>query len=102
MKKADCLKDIVAKKKDRIILAKQALPEDDLKNKVQGLPLARPFIEAINKPKAISLIAEIKKQSPSQGVICQDFAPADIARAYKEAGAQAISVLTEEDFFSGT
>ncbi|MBU0503316.1 MAG: indole-3-glycerol phosphate synthase TrpC [Candidatus Omnitrophota bacterium] len=101
MKKTDCLKDIVAKKKERLVLAKQALPEEELKNKVQGLPAAREFIAAINKPKAISLIAEIKKQSPSQGLICQEFIPADIARVYKEAGAQGISVLTEEDFFAG-
>lgn len=102
MKKNDCLKDIISRKKERIILAKQALSEDDLKNKVFGMPLPRPFIEAINKPKAISLIAEIKKQSPSQGVICQEFVPADIAKSYKEAGAQGISVLTEEDFFAGS
>ncbi len=101
MKKTDCLKDIVAQKKERVAFVKQALPEEELKNKIQGLSATRLFIEAINKPKAISLIAEIKKQSPSQGLICQEFVPADIARVYKDSGAQAISVLTEEDFFAG-
>jgi len=102
MAKADCLKDIVARKKERIVAAKQALPEEELKQRIAGLPAARPFIEAVNKPRAISLIAEIKKQSPSQGVILQDFDPAAIAGVYQEAGVQAISVLTEEDFFAGS
>ena len=102
MKKVDILKDIVQKKKEKILLAKQQLPEEDLKNKIQGIPAARPFIEAISKPRTISLIAEIKKASPSQGVIRQDFNPIAIAAIYQEIGAQAISVLTEEDYFMGS
>jgi len=101
MKKTDTLKEIVLKKKERILLAKQALPEEELKAKVQGFPPARPFIEAINKPRQISLIAEIKRQSPSAGVIREDFDPQKIAGIYQEAGVQAISVLTEEDYFAG-
>jgi indole-3-glycerol phosphate synthase len=102
MAKVDVMKDIVAKKKERLILAKQALSEEDLKQKIAGLPATRPFIEAINKPRFISLIAEIKKQSPSQGVIRADFEPAVIAAVYQDAGVQAISVLTEEDYFAGS
>ena len=101
MKKTDTLKEIVLKKKERILLAKQVLPEEELKAKVQGLPPARPFIEAINKPRQISLIAEIKRQSPSAGVIREDFDLQKIAGIYQEAGVQAISVLTEEDYFAG-
>lgn len=101
MKKTDVLKDIIAKKKERIALAKLALPEEELKTKVQGLPGTRPFIEAINKPRVIGLIAEIKKASPSSGMIRQDFDPKAIAQIYQEAGVAAISVLTEEDFFMG-
>lgn len=97
----DILKEIIAKKKERILLAKQALPEEELKNRIAGLPAARPFIESINKPKAISLIAEIKKQSPSAGLICENFDHRQIAGDYQEAGAQAVSVVTEEDFFGG-
>jgi indole-3-glycerol phosphate synthase len=100
--KTDALKEIVAKKKERILLAKQSICEEDLKNRIQGLSAARPFLEPINKPREISLIAEIKKQSPSQGLICLDFQPQEIAKVYQEAGAQAISVLTEEDFFGGS
>jgi len=101
MKKADVLKEIVQKKQERIILAKQQISEDDLKVKVQSLAPTRPFIEAINKPKQISLIAEIKKQSPSRGIIRADFNLQEIARVYQDAGVQAVSVLTEEDYFGG-
>lgn len=101
MAKSSILKDIIAKKKEKILLAKQILSEEELKNNIQALPVARPFIEAINKPRVISLIAEIKKASASQGVIREDFNFKDIALAYQDAGAQAISVLTEEDYFLG-
>jgi indole-3-glycerol phosphate synthase len=102
MAKIDSIKEIVAKKKERLLLAKQALGEEELKQKINGLPPARPFIEAVNKPRFISLIAEIKKQSPSQGLIREPFDPAGIASVYQDAGVQAISVLTEEDFFAGS
>lgn len=101
MKKIDTLKEIVLKKKEKILLAKQKLSEEDLKVQIQGLPPARSFIEAINKPRSISLIAEIKRQSPSRGIIRQDFNLQEIAKIYQDCGAQAISVLTEEDYFGG-
>jgi len=101
MAKQDVLKDIVAKKKEKIILAKQQLSEDELKVKVQSMAPTRPFIEAIAKPRTISLIAEIKKASPSQGIIREQFNVQEIALAYKEAQVQAVSVLTEEDYFQG-
>lgn len=101
MQKRDTLKEIVQKKKEKILLAKQGLSEEELKAKIQGLSPTRPFLAAINKPRTISLIAEIKKASPSRGVIRQDFSPAEVARIYQDAGVQAISVLTEEDFFLG-
>ncbi|MFH0739220.1 MAG: indole-3-glycerol phosphate synthase TrpC [Candidatus Omnitrophota bacterium] len=100
--KSDFLKEIVSKKKERIAFAKGQLPEEDLKSRVQGLGQARPFIEAINKPRTISLIAEIKKSSPSKGVIRENFNLQQIAGIYKEVGVQAVSVLTEEDYFSGS
>jgi len=102
MKKIDILKEIIDKKKERIILAKQQICEEDLKAKAQNLPPTRHFIEAISKPKQISLIAEIKKQSPSAGIIRQDFNLLEIARIYQECGVQAISILTEEDYFGGS
>jgi indole-3-glycerol phosphate synthase len=99
--KVDMLKQIVTKKKERILAAKAQLPEEELKNRAQVLPPTRPFIEAIHKPRTISLIAEIKKASPSRGIIREDFNPIEIAKIYQEVGVQAISVLTEEDFFQG-
>lgn len=102
MKKTDALKEIVIKKKERILLAKQDLPEEQLKEQLASLPATRPFLEAINKPKTITLIAEVKKQSPSAGVLRENFDPLEIAKSYQQAGAQAISVLTEEDFFAGS
>jgi indole-3-glycerol phosphate synthase len=101
MKKPDILKDIIARKKEKILLAKQQFPEEDLKSKIQGLAATRPFIEAISKPRTISLIAEIKRQSPSRGVIRADCNHIEIAKIYEDCGAQAISVLTEEDYFAG-
>ena len=101
MAKSDILKEIILKKKERIALAKQALSEEELKIKVQSLNPVRPFIEAINKPRQISLIAELKKASPSEGVIRQDFNHSEIATAYAGVGVQALSVLTEEDYFLG-
>jgi indole-3-glycerol phosphate synthase len=102
MEKTDILKDIIAKKKERLVLVKQSLPFEELKRKAGETPKPRLFIEAINKPRFISLVAEIKKQSPSHGIIRQDFNPGHIAAVYRDAGVQAVSVLTEEDFFAGS
>lgn len=101
MAKTDILKKIVTKKKERIAFSKQQLSEEDLKLKVASLPGCRPFREAIAKPRQISLIAEIKQSSPSKGLIRRDFNLQDICRSYQDAGVQAVSVLTEEDFFAG-
>jgi indole-3-glycerol phosphate synthase len=102
MAKTDVLKEIIQKKQEKILAAKQQLPEEELKSKVAALPPTRPFLEAINKARQISLIAEIKKASPSRGVIRENFNPQEIAKVYEAVGAQAISVLTEEDFFQGS
>ncbi|MCU0666640.1 MAG: indole-3-glycerol phosphate synthase TrpC [Candidatus Omnitrophica bacterium] len=102
MAKPDTLKNIVAQKKQRLELSKQQVTLEALNEKIAQIPPARNFLEAINKPKQISLIAEIKKASPSAGVIREDFNHLDIARVYQETGVQAVSVLTEEDFFQGS
>lgn len=99
--KKDILKEIVQKKKEKIILAKQQLSEEDLKLRMQDLAPTRSFMEAINKPRQISLIAEIKKASPSRGIIRENFNLQEIAKIYQDCGVQAISILTEEDFFQG-
>lgn len=101
MPKTDILKNIIQKKIERIIQAKQQFPEQDLIAKISSLMPTRPFIEAINKPRQLALIAEIKKASPSKGVIRQEFNIQEIAGAYQQTGVNAISVLTEEDYFLG-
>lgn len=101
MTKKNFLKEIVGKKKESIELARQALPEEELKAKLTGLAPTRGFLEAIHKVRQISLIAEIKKASPSIGIIRENFNVTEIARAYHESGVQAISVLTEENYFQG-
>lgn len=102
MAKSDFLKEIIQKKQERIAFAKGNLPLEELKERLTGALPVRPFISAILKPRVISLIAEIKKSSPSRGLIREDFNHLEIARTYQDVEVQAISVLTEEDYFGGS
>ncbi|MBU0728432.1 MAG: indole-3-glycerol phosphate synthase TrpC [Proteobacteria bacterium] len=92
---------------DSIVKVKRLEVKDLLNARVPGRDIGkvdppRGFKQALLAGKGISLIAEAKKASPSKGVICADFDPAEIARQYKLAGAQAMSVLTDENFFQGS
>jgi indole-3-glycerol phosphate synthase len=96
------LTKIVDKKRDRLASVKSIMPLAELKERIKDIGAPRDFsgaIQRINGP--IRLIAEIKKASPSKGMIRADFDPARIASIYESKGVAAISVLTEEDFFQG-
>ena len=72
-----------------------------LKEKLRSAPPGRDFQKALQEPNEIGIIAEIKKASPSRGVIRQNFDPLQIAQCYEQQGAAAISILTEQKFFQG-
>lgn len=94
---------IVEKKIARLQEAKQALPIDVLVERyAQSDCTHRSFAEALSQTGRTNIIAEIKRQSPSKGIIRSDFNHLEIARQYAQAGAAAMSVLTEEDFFGGS
>jgi indole-3-glycerol phosphate synthase len=100
---ANILDKIIADKKAEIELRKSQVGLEQLKEQVQSLPKCRNFYKAVTKAnnRGINVIAEVKKASPSAGLIREDFDPVAIARTYKKCGADAISVLTDEKYFQG-
>ncbi|MEW6619064.1 MAG: indole-3-glycerol phosphate synthase TrpC [bacterium] len=97
------LKEILKEKKIEIEKRKIIKPMAEMKKMAYDLPKdSRGFKRAISYPRGkVKLIAEIKKASPTEGVICEEFDPVAIAKIYEESGAKAISVLTDENFFQG-
>jgi len=95
------LDKIVAKKLEEIAAAKELRPLESLRERLDGAPPVRSFFDALAAEGPIKLIAEVKKASPSKGVIRADFDPVEIARTYAASGATCISVLTDETFFQG-
>ena len=97
------LEEIVEKTKERLIESKKSKSLDQLKEEVQKLEITQdfPFKKALSEDE-ISIIAEVKRASPSKGLIAEDFDYLTIAKEYEEAGASAISVLTEPYFFKGS
>ncbi|MBW4627928.1 MAG: indole-3-glycerol phosphate synthase TrpC [Brasilonema octagenarum HA4186-MV1] len=96
------LEEIVEHKQQEVALMKEQLPIDELKLQINLAPPVRNFLNAIRQNSTPpSIIAEVKKASPSKGVIRADFEPVKIAQAYERGGATCISVLTDEKFFQG-
>ncbi len=99
---ATILDEILIAKRQEVAKAKQYVSETFLRDQLADAPPVRDFFTALAAPAGISLIAEVKKASPSKGVIRQDFDPVAIAKIYEAHGAACISCLTDERFFQGS
>jgi indole-3-glycerol phosphate synthase len=98
---ASILQRIVAAKRQEIQASQQRLPAVQLRQHLTDAPPPRDFFGALAAPGPIRLIAEVKKASPSRGVLRADFDPPAIARIYQQHGASCISVLTDGPYFQG-
>ena len=94
------LEKIIARKRERLEEARAREPEAALRRRASDSPTPRDFAAAL-RGEGVRIIAEIKRRSPSAGLIREDVDPATLAKAYHCGGADAISVLTEQDFFDG-
>ncbi len=92
---------IVAHKHTEVEARKLALSLKDLQERIEGIPAPRDFRAALRK-EGVSLIAEVKRQSPSRGKILPDMDVAHLATLYEQSGARAVSVLTDREFFGGS
>jgi indole-3-glycerol phosphate synthase len=95
------LSEILAAKRTEVDCAAKRRPRNELEARIADLPRPRDFHDALTSGVRPALIAEVKKASPSKGIIRADFDPVEIARAYAAGGAACISVLTDEPFFQG-
>ena len=102
---SDILDKIVAVKRQEVAAAIKRKPLDEMRRDAESRVLTRDFVGAMRTKIAAgkpAVIAEIKKASPSKGVLRADFVPADIAQSYAESGAACLSVLTDQQFFQGS
>ncbi|MDZ4780474.1 MAG: indole-3-glycerol phosphate synthase TrpC [Planctomycetia bacterium] len=96
------LDQIVAHKRQEIDRARRAVPLEGLRDQLTSAPPVRDFFAPLAAGGPIKLIAEVKKASPSRGVIRADFDPVAIAQTYERHGATCLSVLTDERYFQGS
>ncbi len=94
------LEKIMCAKVRELVDARQKLPASSIENSLDRAPEVRSFRRAL-KAHSPAIIAEVKKASPSAGLICADFDPLKIAQQYREGGAAALSVITEARYFKG-
>ena len=100
----DILQKILARKAEEVAERRARLSLDTLRRRIASLAPPRPFRERLEQTLAqgqAAVIAEVKRASPSKGLLRDPFDPAEIARSYAAAGATALSVLTDHDFFQG-
>ena len=100
----DMLARIVESKRQQLRRQKSALPEAELKARLDDAPPPRPFAAALRAAAAAgkpAVIAELKRASPSKGVLRRDYRPRELAAAYRQGGASCLSVLTDREFFRG-
>ena len=105
MSDSDILNRILAVKRDEVAAALAIKPLAEVRAEAEAQPAPRDFVGAIRRKIAggqAAVIAEIKKASPSKGVIRADFRPAEIAASYEQHGAACLSVLTDRQFFQGS
>ena len=93
---------ILARKVEELACRRSSIPDGDMRRRAEASPYAVRDMAAALQGDCVSLIAEVKRASPSKGVLTKDFAPVMIAATYAHNGASAISVLTDEDFFQGS
>lgn len=100
---ANVLDRIFAWKREDLVRRRAAVPEADLRARVADAPPARGFHRALqDAPVPVALIAEVKRASPTAGVLREEFDPVALAEAYRDAGAHCLSVLTDEPHFQGS
>ena len=92
---------IIEAKQQRLQVSRMRVPEAIVKRMAETAKPVPSFREALEKPQRVRIIAEVKKASPSKGILKDGLDPAKLADSYTQAGACAISVVTEEDFFQG-
>ncbi len=95
------LDEIIAHKQRELTERQAATPLDEVRKRAEGADSPRDFAAALKRTNGVRLLAEIKRGSPSRGVIRTDLSPADLARTYEQAGAHALSVLTDAQYFLG-
>ena len=95
------LDEIVRRKEQEVAAAKARLPFDELKARLERHAAERDFRAALEVPGKLSLIAELKRKSPSRGMLRERFDPVSLAQMLEAAGAAALSVLTDEPYFGG-
>ena len=100
---ANILDQIIADKRQEVQRRRSERSVGQLEEQIGSMPRCRNFYRAVTKPNArgINVIAEVKKASPSAGLIREDFDPVGIAQTYEQCGADAVSVLTDEKYFQG-